>query len=190
MWILTSTTQGTASQPCPNPSGGTASAGDGVIYTGISPVYWQNVGPIRGPLGSQGNQGNQGSQGNQGNQGSQGNQGDQGYQGYQGDGFSSTVFTNKTAPFTAFTIDKNNGTAAFIEYFIYETNNSYYRAGTMVAVWDKTANTITMNELTTQDLNGTTLTFVFTAAIVTPNVIITATIATGNWTVKISARII
>jgi hypothetical protein len=187
MWILTSTTQGTATQPCPNPSVGTASAGDGVIYTGISPVFWQNVGPIRGPLGAQGNQGYQGFQGYQGDQGEQG---DQGYQGYQGDGFSSTVFTNKTAPFSAFSLNKNDGTAAFIEYFIYETINSYYRAGTMVAVWDKTANTITMNELTTQDLNGTTLTFVFTAAIVTPNVVITATIATGNWTVKISARII
>jgi hypothetical protein len=84
MWILTSTLQGTASQACPNPSGGTASAGDGVVYTGTSPIYWQNVGPIRGPQGSNGSQGSQGIQGSQGDQGSQGFQGQQGNQGEQG----------------------------------------------------------------------------------------------------------
>ena len=212
LWIVTDVSQGTATQPCPNPLAGTAAIGDGLVFNDVPPVFWANGGKLQGPIGEQGYQGYQGEQGYQGYQGEQGyqgyqgeqgagyqgdqghqgvgSQGDQGYQGYQGDGFETLSFTDQTEPFTVFSIDKNAGTAAFVEYFIYETLNSYYRAGTMVAVWDKTAETITMNELTTQDLNGSTSTFVFSADIIAPNVILTATFATGNWIVKLSARII
>jgi hypothetical protein len=145
-----------------------------------------------GYQGFQGFQGYQGDLGYQGEQGSgyQGDQGFQGHQGYQGDGFITTTFLNQTMSFTVFSFDKNDGSAIFVEYFIVETGDNYYRGGTMVAVWDKVGDTITMNELTTNDLNGSTSTFVFSANIISTNVIITAAFTVGIWSAKLSARII
>ena len=71
LWIVTDVSQGTATQPCPDPLIGTAAIGDGLVYNDISPVYWTNGGSLKGPIGEQGSQGEQGRQGEQGSQGEQ-----------------------------------------------------------------------------------------------------------------------
>ena len=74
LWIL--------STPLPPGTPAGFSAGDGALWTGI---VWQNVGPIRGPVGPQGIQGVKGDRGDTGIQGLQGAQGVQGAQGLKGD---------------------------------------------------------------------------------------------------------
>jgi hypothetical protein len=95
MWIL--------GLPLPNaaPSGaGGKNEGDGIVWSGS---VWNNVGPIRGPVGPQGTQGVAGPQGSTGSQGPQGIQGttgatgSQGIQGVKGDK-GDTGSTGATGP--------------------------------------------------------------------------------------------
>ena len=64
----------------------------------------------------------------------------------------SNSFAGQTANFTAFSIADTSGTAAFIEYFAINTATNAYRAVSISAVWNATADTIAYSEATTDSL--------------------------------------
>jgi hypothetical protein len=62
------------------------------------------------------------------------------------------------------------------------------RAGFVMAVWDSSSATYT--DVSTPDLNGSTLGLTFTVTVSAPNVLLKANVTSGTWTVKVGTRII
>ena len=62
------------------------------------------------------------------------------------------------------------------------------RAGVVMAVWNSTG--ATFNDVSTPDLNGSTIGFVFDVLISGSNVILRANVTSGTWTIKVGTRII
>ena len=101
----------------------------------------------------------------------------------------SKTSTGQTATFDAFTVADVKGNAIFFDYMVKETGASYYRAGTIMSVWNESANTVEYTETSTNDLGGATDGLDFTVKIVSNNLVLEAAIASGTWTVKVSVRI-
>jgi hypothetical protein len=108
-------------------------------------------------------------------------------------GFTKTLsgyFTGRTSTFVAFSTSDTSGTAVFFDYYAINTTLSAYRSGTVIAVWNATANTTEFTDTSTNDLGGSTAGLTFSVAITSNNLELTATISTGTWTVKIGARVL
>lgn len=88
---------------------------------------------------------------------------------------------------TIASIDKNLANSAFFDYYVKDTNN-YMRAGVVATVWDGINTEYT--DTSTNDLNGSTQNIFFTAGITGSYVNLLANIISGNWNVKITARIL
>jgi hypothetical protein len=97
--------------------------------------------------------------------------------------------TGQSATFNAFTVADVKGNAIFFDYMIKEETSSYYRAGTIMSVWNESNNTAEYTETSTNDLGGATDGLDFTVKIVSNNLVLEAAIASGTWTVKVSVRI-
>jgi hypothetical protein len=62
------------------------------------------------------------------------------------------------------------------------------RAGFVMAVWNSSTSTYT--DVSTPDLNGSTLGLSFSVIVSAPNVLLKANATSGTWTVKVGTRII
>ena len=74
----------------------------------------------------------------------------------------------------------------FIEYYAQNSTTSAWRAGTFVAVTDGTNTEYT--EYRTNDITATTSGLVLSAAISGANLVVTGTISTGTWNIKLAVR--
>lgn len=96
----------------------------------------------------------------------------------------------QTANVDVFTVADTVGVGATFEYYVINTASSYYRYGQIMAVWNSTADTVEYTETSTQDLGGSTAGLTFTLAITSNNLVLTANITSGTWTIKIGVRIL
>jgi PDZ domain-containing secreted protein len=101
----------------------------------------------------------------------------------------SGVHTGETANAVVFSVDDTVATGAVFDYTVVE-NGGARRTGTMLCVWNATANTVEYNETSTNDLGGSTTGLFFSIAITSNKIELTANIASGTWDIKLSARLL
>jgi hypothetical protein len=101
----------------------------------------------------------------------------------------SLIVNNVSTDTDIFSIPDLSGGAAFYDYYIYNATPSY-RAGTIMAVWNATANTVEYTETSTPDLNGTTSGITFSLRISSNNLILKASVTSGSWSIRIGLRLI
>jgi hypothetical protein len=92
-----------------------------------------------------------------------------------------------TTGVTITSLPTSTGSSAYFEYVI-KNGSGYMRAGFVMAVWDSA--TATYTDVSTPDLNGSTLGLTFSVVVSAPNVILKANVTSGTWTVKVGTRII
>jgi len=102
----------------------------------------------------------------------------------------SDLFENKNATFDALSFSDALGVSLFCDYYVINTTYNYYRAGTIVAVWNKNTNIVTLTDNSTNDLDGSTSDLYFSMSIVSDNVILTSNIDNDIWSLKISYKIL
>jgi len=102
----------------------------------------------------------------------------------------SDLFENKDATFDVLSFSDALGVSLFCDYYVINTTYNYYRAGTIVAVWNKNTNTVTLTDNSTNDLDGSTSDLYFSMSIVSDNVILTSNIDNYIWSLKISYKIL
>jgi len=84
--------------------------------------------------------------------------------------------------------NKLTGTACYFDYRVSNSGTGAYRAGVVMAVWDGT--NIEYTDTSTPDLIASTLGIEFTVSISGDNVVLSTTVTTGTWDVKIGTRAI
>ena len=102
----------------------------------------------------------------------------------------SNLFEDEDATFDVLSFSDTLGVSLFCDYYVINTTHDYYRAGTIVAVWNKNTNIITFTDNSTSDLNGSTSDLYFSMSIVSDNVILTSNIDNDIWSLKISYKIL
>jgi hypothetical protein len=102
----------------------------------------------------------------------------------------SDLFENKDATFDVLSFSDALGVSLFCDYYVINTTYNYYRAGTIVAVWNKNTNTVTLTDNSTNDLDGSTSDLYFSMSIVSDNVILTSNIDNDIWSLRISYKIL
>jgi hypothetical protein len=102
----------------------------------------------------------------------------------------SDLFENKNATFDVLSFSDTLGVSLFCDYYVINTTYNYYRAGTIVAVWNKNTNIVTLTDNSTNDLDGSTSDLYFSMSIVSDNVILTSNIDNHIWSLKISYKIL
>ena len=102
----------------------------------------------------------------------------------------SDLFENKNATFDVLSFSDALGVSLFCDYYVINTTYNYYRAGTIVAVWNKNTNIVTLTDNSTNDLDGSTSDLYFSMSIVSDNVILTSNIDNYIWSLKISYKIL
>jgi len=102
----------------------------------------------------------------------------------------SDLFENKNATFDVLSFSDALGVSLFCDYYVINTTYNYYRAGTIVAVWNKNTNIVTLTDNSTNDLDGSTSDLYFSMSIVSDNVILTSNIDNDVWSLKISYKIL
>jgi len=102
----------------------------------------------------------------------------------------SNLFENKDATFDVLSFPDALGVSLFCDYYVINTTYNYYRAGTIVAVWNKNTNTVTFTDNSTNDLDGSTSDISFSISIQSDNVILTSNIDNDVWSLKISYKIL
>lgn len=102
----------------------------------------------------------------------------------------SDLFENKNATFDVLSFPDTLGVSLFCDYYVINTTHDYYRAGTIVAVWNKNTNIVTLTDNSTNDLDGSTSDLYFSMSIVSDNVILTSNIDNDIWSLKISYKIL
>ena len=101
---------------------------------------------------------------------------------------NSAVLTGQNANVTVYQIPDTVSTSAFFDYSVIEAGGAR-RAGTVMVVWDSTANTAVYNDVSTYDLGGSTSDIQFVAAISADNLELVANIAGGSWDIRLSVRL-
>jgi hypothetical protein len=101
----------------------------------------------------------------------------------------SLIVNNVSTDTDIFSIPDLSGGAGFYDYYIYNATPSY-RAGTIMAVWDATANTVEYTETSTPDLNGTTSGITFSLRISSNNLILKANVTSGIWSIRLGLRLV
>ena len=102
---------------------------------------------------------------------------------------NQSSLTQTQSPFSLISIDKSTGNAGYFDYRI-KDSNGYSRAGTIICVWDSVLNTTEMTDICTPDLGGSTIPVSFSSLIAGDNFILNMNITSGNWSIKIGARVI
>lgn len=102
----------------------------------------------------------------------------------------SNLFEDKDATFDVLSFSDTIGVSLFCDYYIINNTYDSYRAGTIVAVWNKNLNIITFTDNSTNDLNGSTSDLHFSMSIVDNDVILTSNITNDSWSLKISYKIL
>ena len=102
----------------------------------------------------------------------------------------SNLFEDKDTTFDVLSFSDTIGVSLFCDYYIINNTYDSYRAGTIVAVWNKNLNIITFTDNSTNDLNGSTSDLYFSMSIVSNNVILTSNITNDSWSLKVSYKIL
>jgi len=71
-----------------------------------------------------------------------------------------------------------------------ETGTGARRAGNVTCVWNAGSDGVEYLETSTMDLGGSTTGLIFSVAIASNVLTLTANISAGTWTIKLSARVI
>ena len=176
-------------------TGATGSTG-AIGFTGQTGSTGQTGVGSTGSTGQTGTTGQTGATGQAGSTGATGQTGvgatgATGTTGATGVGFLySDLFENKDATFDVLSFSDALGVSLFCDYYVINTTHNYYRAGTIVAVWNKNTNIITFTDNSTSDLDGSTSDLYFSMSIVSDNVILTSNIDNDIWSLKISYKIL
>jgi hypothetical protein len=101
----------------------------------------------------------------------------------------SLIVNNVSTDTDIFSIPDLSGGAAFYDYYIYNATPSY-RAGTIMAVWDASSDTVEYTETSTPDLNGTTSGITFSLRISSNNLILKANVTSGIWSIRLGLRLV
>jgi hypothetical protein len=102
---------------------------------------------------------------------------------------NSAVLTGQNANVTVYQIPDTVSTSAFFDYSVIEAGGAR-RAGTVMVVWDSTANTAAFNDVSTTDLGGATTDLQFVAAVTSSDYLeLVANIAGGSWDIRLSVRL-
>lgn len=132
-----------------------------------------------------------GATGEIGQTGATGETGVTGFTGATGIGLLySNLFEDEDATFDVLYFSDTLGVSLFCDYYVINTTHDYYRAGTIVAVWNKNTNIITFTDNSTSDLDGSTSDLYFSMSIVSDNVILTSNIDNDIWSLRISYKIL
>lgn len=102
----------------------------------------------------------------------------------------SDLFEEKDAAFDVLSFPDTLGVSLFCDYYIINTTNDYYRAGTIVAVWNKNTKNVTLTDNSTNDVDGSTSDFSFSISIESDNVILTSNIENDVWSLRILYKIL
>jgi hypothetical protein len=147
-----------------------------------------SVVPVTGTTGQTGATGETGTTGQTG---ATGETGATGSTGATGVGLLySNLFEDKDATFDVLSFSDTIGVSLFCDYYIINNTYDSYRAGTIVAVWNKNLNIITFTDNSTNDLNGSTSDLYFSMSIVDNDVILTSNITNDSWSLKVSYKIL
>ena len=82
-------------------------------------------------------------------------------------------------------IDYSTGTVCYFDYRVSNSGTGAYRAGTVMAVWD--GSNVEFTDTSTADIVASTAGVEFSVAISGANVVLTAVITTGTWSIKIGS---
>jgi hypothetical protein len=102
---------------------------------------------------------------------------------------TAAKYTGINSTTVVFSLPDTVADGAFFEYVVVDTGTGARRAGTVVSVWNATADTSDYLETSTMDLGGSTAGLSFSTAIVGNVLQLTANITAGTWTIKLSARV-
>ena len=102
----------------------------------------------------------------------------------------SNLFEDIDTTFVVLSFSDTIGVSLFCDYYIINNTYDSYRAGTIVAVWNKNLNIITFTDNSTNDLNGSTSDLYFSMSIVDNDVILTSNITNDSWSLKVSYKIL
>ncbi len=102
----------------------------------------------------------------------------------------SSLFSGQAATFDAYQIPQTDGTAAFYDYYVFNSANGSYRAGNVVTTWNTLSGIIVYSETGTDDLGGTTIGLQWSTVLQSGNVVLRSTLTDGTWNVKVGARVL
>jgi hypothetical protein len=103
---------------------------------------------------------------------------------------NSSLYSGVATNTIIYSVPKNAGSAAYFDYSVKNTLTSGFRAGTVIAVWDDISNISEFTDYSTSDLGGSTQWLTFNTTIQSGNVDLYANINSGNFNIKIGARLI
>ena len=103
---------------------------------------------------------------------------------------NSAIFSGLTSTTTVYSGSISIGMAAYFDYATKNTLTSGYRAGTVTTIWDSTNETTEHNDMSTQDLGGSTIGLSFSSYILSGNLQLDAQISSGSFNLKLGARFI
>lgn len=103
---------------------------------------------------------------------------------------NSNSLTGLITDTVVYSISKTSGSAAFIDYVVWNPITLGYRSGSIMSVWDSVNNRIEFTETGTNDLFATTSDINFSCVINGTNVQLIADITGGTWNIKLGVRIL
>ena len=103
---------------------------------------------------------------------------------------NSNSLTGLITDTVVYSISKTSGSAAFIDYVVWNPITLGYRSGSIMSVWDCVNNRIEFTETGTNDLFATTSDINFSCVINGTNVQLIADITGGTWNIKLGVRIL
>ena len=100
---------------------------------------------------------------------------------------SSFNYLNQSTSFDLFKMPDNPYNSAWVDYFIKSSGS--YRAGTLMAAWNYSDDTVIFTDTSTKDV-GSTSGFTFSVSIVSNELKFTANISSGLWDIKGGIRVV
>jgi len=103
---------------------------------------------------------------------------------------NTAIFSGLTSTTTVYSGSISVGMAAYFDYATKNTLTSGYRAGTVTTIWDESNETTEYNDMSTQDLGGSTIGLSFSTYILSGNLQLLANVSSGSFNLKLGARFI
>ncbi len=101
---------------------------------------------------------------------------------------NSAIQNGVTSSIAILSTDKTTGSACYYDYRVLNSITGALRSGTIMAVWNSSS--VEYTETSTADLVASTTGISFTVSVVSSNVVLSSTITTGTWDIKVGARVI
>jgi len=101
---------------------------------------------------------------------------------------SVTGKTSTESPYIVMIFPISYSNSAFYDYFVKDTINGSYRAGSILSVWD--GSDVEFSDYSTPDLGISLSGVTMDVSIVSTNVVLSMIITSGNWDLKVGLRIV